>query len=98
MRLVMTPDGDKLRIVIQAERPETLELLRRNTESFSQDLRQSGYSSTSFSFGGWSEKPQPPPYSKRERAMQTFETAKDLSTAPEQYAVPLKNSGLDLRV
>ena len=97
MRMVMTPDGDKLRIVIQAERPETLELLRRNTESFSQDLRQSGYSSTSFSFSGWGSSPSAPPPQKTDRTAQSFEAAKEISAAPKQYAAPLKNAGLDLR-
>ncbi len=57
IRLFLQPEGDKLRIVIQAERPETMELLRRNTEGFSTELRQAGFSSTSFSFGGWDDSP-----------------------------------------
>ena len=97
MRMVMTPDGDKLRIVIQAERPETLELLRRNTECFCQDLRQSGYSSTSFSFSGWGSSPSAPPPPKSDKSAQHFEAAKEISAAPKQYAAPLKNAGLDLR-
>jgi hypothetical protein len=52
IRLVMVPEGNKIRIVVHTDRPETLDLIRRNTDAFSADLRQAGYSSASFSFGG----------------------------------------------
>ncbi|MDN5787030.1 flagellar hook-length control protein FliK [Pseudorhodobacter sp.] len=53
IRLHLQPEGDGIRILVRAERPETLDLLRRNIETFGAELRQSGFSAASFSFGGW---------------------------------------------
>lgn len=98
LRLFMTPDGDKLRIVFQAERPETLELLRRNSDSFSADLRQAGFGNASFSFGGWGD---PPP---DQNAQPQNITGDAISSTPEQpnaqirYSKPGITTGLDLRV
>lgn len=98
VRLLMTPEGDKIRIVIQAERPETLELMRRNTETLAAELRQSGYASTSFSFGGWSNARPAPQNAKQENGSKLTDLAQRESTPPIHYASPLKGSGLDLRV
>ena len=98
VRLLMTPDNDQLRIVIQAERPETLELLRRNLESFTADLRQSGYTMTSFSFGSWGNAPPKPPSIKQEITSKTTDSTKVKSIASTHYAAEQKNVGLDLRV
>lgn len=97
LRLVMTPDGDKLRIVIQAERPETIDLLRRNTESFAADLRQSGFAGTSFSFAGWGDSPQSAPPPRPERSAHALGSTADIAT-PHKYTPPAQGSGLDLRV
>jgi hypothetical protein len=96
--LVFTPEGDKLRIIIQAERSETLELLRRNTESFSADLRQAGYASTSFSFAGWGQAPPSRSVPKQEKPANAFGSAEETQAKPAPYASPIKRSGLDLRV
>jgi flagellar hook-length control protein FliK len=40
-----------LNVVIQTERPETLELFRRNIEQFTQDLKSLGYEDINLSFG-----------------------------------------------
>ena len=98
VRLLMTPDNDQLRVVIQAERPETLELLRRNLESFTTDLRQSGYTTTSFSFGSWGHAPPKPPSLKHESTSKTTDTTKVKSIASTHYAAEQKTVGLDLRV
>jgi flagellar hook-length control protein FliK len=44
-------EGDFVRVSLMAERPETLDLLRRNVGDLLADLRQSGFSGASFSFG-----------------------------------------------
>ena len=98
LRIFMTPDGDKLRIVIQAERPETLELLRRNSESFTADLRQSGFAGASFSFGGWGDHPPAPQVKSQDAAVQPFGINDEIATTTKPYARALKTTGLDLRV
>ena len=98
IRLHLTPDGDTLRVVLQAERPDTMELLRRNIEAFAAELRQSGFANTSFSFSGWGNAPQDAPKALPPApAMQTDSA----SAAAVALAPPPKLShgtGLDLRV
>lgn len=98
LRLVFTPEGDKLRIIIQAERPETLDLLRRNTESFSADLRQSGYASASFSFASWGDSPSSRSNPKQDNADEFVDSAEEAQAKPTPRATSIKPNGLDLRV
>lgn len=56
VRFEMHPNGDRLHVVLFVERPEALDLLRRNIEQFLSDLRQSGYQQTSLSFGDWGQR------------------------------------------
>lgn len=56
--------GESVRILLSAERPETLDLLRRHSDQLLQEFRQSGFSQASLSFGQWSQQqrsPAPPP-------------------------------------
>jgi hypothetical protein len=46
--------GDLVRMVLSAERPETMEHLRRHLPEFLADLRQAGFSGSDISFGQWS--------------------------------------------
>jgi flagellar hook-length control protein FliK len=80
VRLHMVPDGDAIRVTIMVERPETMDLLRRNTESFLNDLRQAGFAGASFSFSQWSDGPPVP-----RPALQTDHDA------PETLAVPIQS-------
>jgi hypothetical protein len=45
--------GDLVQIVLSAERPETLDLLRRNSEQLLADFRNAGFAGASLAFGGW---------------------------------------------
>jgi len=51
LRIVLRPGDAGLAVSIVAERPETLDLLRRHADSLAQDFRDLGYESTAFSFG-----------------------------------------------
>jgi hypothetical protein len=44
-------DGEILRVVVQADRPETLDLLRRNGETLLEELRLAGFSGAALTFG-----------------------------------------------
>ena len=46
-------EGEALRIVILAERPETLDLMRRNAGEFLADLRGQGFGHATLSFSGY---------------------------------------------
>lgn len=97
IRLLLQPDGDKMRIVVQAERPETMDLLRRNAEVFSSELRQSGFANSSFSFGGWGE--PPPKFAKSQKDGDLFPaTTMQTAAPPAPINAPRPSAGLDLRV
>ncbi len=51
VRLTLTTHDGALTMMIQADRPETLDLMRRNIDSLAQDFRDLGYQELSFSFG-----------------------------------------------
>ena len=52
VRLTMTPSEAGMAVTILAERPETLDLMRRNIELLARDLAGQGFENLSFSFGG----------------------------------------------
>lgn len=52
VRLSLNPGETNITVHISAERQETMDLIRRNLELFSQSLKQEGFSNLSFSFGG----------------------------------------------
>jgi|GEM_PF-3556183 len=52
VRLSMTAGETGMVVHVAAERPETLELLRRNVDVFAANLQQEGFGNLNFSFGG----------------------------------------------
>lgn len=51
LRIAMTQVESGVVVQISAERPETLDLLRRNVDLLERDLREQGFGNASFSFG-----------------------------------------------
>lgn len=51
VRLTLTTHDGALTMMVQADRPETLDLLRRNIDSLAQDFRDLGYQDLTFTFG-----------------------------------------------
>lgn len=51
VRMHLTAVDQSVTLVISAERPETLDLMRRNIDQLAQDYRDLGYENVSFSFG-----------------------------------------------
>ncbi|MFY0620340.1 MAG: flagellar hook-length control protein FliK [Pelagimonas sp.] len=51
VRLQMAPSEHGMVVTIQADRPETLDLMRRNIDQLAQDLAAAGYEGAEFSFG-----------------------------------------------
>jgi flagellar hook-length control protein FliK len=61
MTLNLRQDGDILRVVLQADRPDTLDLLRRNGDILLEELRLAGFSGADLSFaddGGARDRPE----------------------------------------
>jgi hypothetical protein len=61
LRFEMRQTGDQVQIILSAERPETLDLLRRHSDALLQDFRAAGFAGASLSFGGWGAGRAPPP-------------------------------------
>ena len=70
LRFEIHHKGDQLRVVLCVERPETMDLLRRNADQLLGEFRTAGFSGASLSFGQWDQQggdpragyaPQPPP-------------------------------------
>lgn len=51
VRLAMRTQDDAITVSVQAERPETLDLMRRNIDSLAREFREMGYAQISFDFG-----------------------------------------------
>jgi len=58
VRISLTAGESGMTVIIQADRPETLDLLRRHADSLGQDFRDMGYGSTSFTFEDGSQTPR----------------------------------------
>lgn len=93
--MTMQQDGASLRVVVQADRPDTLELLRRNSDHLGQELRDAGFAGASLSFGGRegqaSQRPQP-----AADAMGRLDSSPAISPITSPAAAVA--SGLDLRI
>ncbi|PTV95207.1 flagellar hook-length control protein FliK [Rhodobacter aestuarii] len=51
VRMTLHSHDGSITVSVQAERPETLDLMRRNIDSLARDFREMGYSNISFDFG-----------------------------------------------
>ncbi|PYF11951.1 flagellar hook-length control protein FliK [Rhodobacter viridis] len=105
VRMTLHSSDGTITVAVQAERPETLDLMRRNIDSLARDFREMGYSNVGFEFGQQSD--------QRSSAQQQAETDSILAqAAPEREpvarfettSIALQSSprsasgGLDLRI
>lgn len=61
LRLTLRPDGDTMQITVQAERPETLDLMRRNADQLAAEMRALGYRGADLTFTAWGDGRRPDP-------------------------------------
>lgn len=98
LRFEITQRGEAVQVIVMAERPETLDLLRRNGEQLLTDLRAMGFAGSELGFGAWSggERAAPDPAAFVENEDHFTDIAPPVRTA----AAPLRavGSGLDLRL
>lgn len=99
LRFEMTTRGEKIHVIIAAERTEALDLLRRNAEQFMTDLRQSGFAQASFSFGNWRgrERADPPKISEDDLIDMAAPMPLSLG-GPLQPPLPTGHGRLDIRL
>lgn len=93
LKVSLWADMDGLRVMVQAERTETLDLLRRNADLLTEELRLAGFSGGSLDFSGWKD-----PESGPSGVPGTM--PEGTATYAEPPPVPLRWSalhGLDLR-
>jgi len=53
IRMDLRTDGDRATLVVSAERPETLDLLRRNADRLASEFRAAGFQDLDLGFGRW---------------------------------------------
>lgn len=93
LRFEMHGKGEAVHIALTVERPDTLDMLRRNAEQLIGEFRQAGFAAASFSFSGaWS--------GGREQASQRPHYRADEAEAEGPIRALRKQvgSGLDLRI
>lgn len=98
LRFEVTQVGDQMRIHLTVERPETLDLLRRNADQLLSEFRQAGYAGATLSFGeGGSgqtgQDGQPPPHFGLDPSANPPAPTLPIRPAPAQTG-----GGLDLRL
>lgn len=94
LKLVLHSDDGKLHVTIQAERPETQDLLRRHVDGLEKDFRQVGYSEVTFSFGEQGRDRRDGPADP----MTAADAPEAESIAPPPRATLRVTGGLDLRI
>jgi hypothetical protein len=96
LSLQITTEGDAVSVLFQAERPETLDLLRRHADLLLTDLRQAGIDNATLGFGGWGGGRSPGDASPRFQSDQADPAS--ASAAPAAHPRAAKAGGLDLRL
>lgn len=102
--LMMSQDGSTLAITLSAERPETLDMIRRHIDILADELRRLGYGALNFSFGdeaarhGKRTAAEPPPDAENAPARAPAEPA-DEPVPPAARAPGARGpGGMDLRI
>ncbi|WP_375688091.1 flagellar hook-length control protein FliK [Pseudooceanicola sp. LIPI14-2-Ac024] len=97
LHLTIRPRDDGVALVVQADRPETLDLVRRHGAELGRALQQAGYASVDLSFGGSAARSQPG--SAMPDPSESAPDASPSDTAPPPGRPPLRLAGaLDIRL
>ncbi len=86
VRLVLSPDGAAMSVYLSAERPDTLELMRRAIDTLAGDLRELGYGTLNFRFDQSGDPPRRP--GRDGAADRATATADPRNDAPATVARP----------
>lgn len=94
VRMVMSANDTQIVVSIQAEKPETSDLMRRHLDQLSAEFQELGYTDISFAFSGDDKEPADQPETHSNDA--DFVTEQDV--APISTHLTVQTSGLDLRL
>ena len=99
LRITLEGEGEAIRVRVEVERPETLDLLRRNGDRLAETLREAGYDQADMQFGSWSGERPPAPAQTLFGMVAEPEPAAHppVTTAPMARPAPL-TPGLNLRL
>lgn len=53
VRFELSTTGDRVQVILSVERPETLDLLRRNLDALHREFREAGFDAATLSFSSW---------------------------------------------
>ena len=90
--------GETVRILLSAERPETLDLLRRHSDQLLQEFRQSGFSQATLNFGQWGQQQRSPSPPAELAALFDADAAEAVSTPRPAAPTPAAPSGQGLNL
>jgi Flagellar hook-length control protein FliK len=95
VRIALTTLESGISVAIVAERPETLELMRRHIEQLEAEFRQLGYENIGFEFsGGDAQTSDYPESDEHTRSVQLTEISDPNLPSP----VPMQTNGVDIRL
>lgn len=97
--LTLETRGENLALSVQADRPETLDLLRRNLPDLARELRDIGYGALSFSFSGQDPQGQQQRLAQDMRSSGFFDDDLIQPSNPTLGAMPHRTGGgVDIRL
>lgn len=101
LRFEIQHKGDQLRVMLSVERPETMDLLRRNADQLLGEFRSAGFAGASLSFGQWDQQGHnpratlaPPPPPPQDWAFDPPLPTRPLPSSPEMAV----STGLNIRL
>lgn len=97
VRLTLSTTEAGLVLAVSAERPETLDLMRRNIDQLARDFREIGFAEMSFSFTQQDRRPQADPQAAI-AAAPPVAAALTAAPAPQTLHRSAPSGGLDLRI
>lgn len=99
LRITLEGEGEAVRVRVEVERPETLDLLRRNVDKLTETLREAGYTQSDMQFSTWSGQRQSSPEQSKAEFDPEVELSGQVSASmnvPPRAVVSVE--GLNLRL
>lgn len=99
VRFELSSSADRVQVNVSVERPETLDLLRRNIETLRAEFRDAGFDAATLSFSQWGKGGDPapqPPFARP--TLFTGTPPEDAAPLTPQPARNTSRHGLDLRL
>ncbi len=101
LRMTISQDAGDVRVMVSADRPETLDLMRRHADQLTAELRGAGFSGATLQFsqggsGGFTRSQPQLPFGDEPQASDAEPAAVRL--APAERTMKTNSAGLDLRL